>query len=56
MFSNFFYEKLNKVIDFNDRIYLKNQNVNFMLEMIKSDFIHNNKTIFVVLPTLYFGP
>ncbi len=53
MFSNFFYEKLNKVIDFNDRIYLKNQNVNFMLEMIKSDFIHNNKTIFVVLPTLY---
>lgn len=52
MFSNYLYNKLNNVINDN-KVYLKNQNINFMIEMIKSDFIQNHKTIFAILPTLY---
>lgn len=53
MFSNYLYQKLNNIIASNEKIFLKNQNINFMIEMIKADFIQNHKTIFAILPTLY---
>lgn len=37
----------------NQKVYLKNQNINFMLNMIVSDFIQGDKSLFVVLPTLF---
>ena len=53
MYSKFILNQLKPYIKDNDLVYLSNQNVNFMITYVLSDFYLNHKTIFMVMPTLY---
>lgn len=52
MFYNYLYSKIRNNLN-KDRIILKNQNNNFMLNSIIADFKENNQNILCILPNLY---
>ena len=41
-----------KIID-NDNVHIKNSNTDFIISAVVSDFVKNNKNIFLILPNLY---
>ncbi len=53
MLNNYLSQKFKDILNKKDKIYLKNQNANFMLNLIVADFLKNDKSLFVVLPTLF---